>query len=275
MKSIAGNIIPAIATTNAIVAALQVSEAVKLITVKLQGTKAQAYAPRCMHVVPAPDSSGALVTSLPPDSANKNCIVCSTPTLTLAISVKHTSVAKLFKDVLRGHFSMIEPFVDNGQEFAETDVKEEDETDSEFEVCGQHLMRGCRAFCLNPRSLAAQARSQRHASHTMHAAPGGGLGDGALLTINDFAQDLEFNLVVQDVPTGFDEEKVPQLFKVLQPGQVLKPEWLLPAVSATAAGAGEKSPTAGDSGAHHIGGTKRPRGGDDKTPDQAKAARTG
>lgn len=95
----------------------------------------------------------------------------------------------------------------------------------------------------------------------MTKAPGGGLGDAALLTINDFAQDLEFNLVVQHVPGGFDEEQVPQLFKVLQPGQGLNPEWL--AQNTTV----EHPPLA-----TKMGGTKRPRDEDDDTK-ATKAAR--
>ena len=146
VKSIAGNIIPAIATTNAIVAALQVSEALKRVTAKVQGSVSAAFAPRCMHVVPTPDSSRALVTSLQPDTANKNCIVCSTPTLTLAVDAEHTTIASFFKNILRGHFSMIEPFVDNGEEFAETDVKEDDESQAEFEVSRRLSWQCCSSF---------------------------------------------------------------------------------------------------------------------------------
>jgi len=83
-----------------------------------------------------------------------------------------------------------------------------------------------------------------------------------MLTINDFAQDLEFNLVVQHVPGGFDEETVPQLFKVLQPGQEFKQEWLNKPET-------EQSRQALHS---HAGGKKRPRG-DANESSAAKSAR--
>jgi hypothetical protein len=100
------------------------------------------------------------------------------------------------------------------------------------------------------------------------------MGDGTLITVNDFAQDLEFNLLIKHVPGGFDEEQVPQLFKVLQPGQEVDTS-LLAAKEVGLELCAPAVPTGSLVGESSTGGSqKRPRSDDEVTSVTAKSART-
>lgn len=81
-KGIAGNIIPAISTTNAIVAGIQVMEAVKVIIAQdLDAIKLpHAY---CLR---DPTRKGQYLMPTDADEPSNSCFICGTATLTLEVS---------------------------------------------------------------------------------------------------------------------------------------------------------------------------------------------
>lgn len=106
IKSMAGNIVPAIATTNAVIAGLIVMEALKILAGNFNKCRTT-YLPK----YPNPRKQ-LLVTStllLP----NPSCYVCAPkPEATVRVNVR-TLTLRLFQDlVLKGHFGVVAPDVE-------------------------------------------------------------------------------------------------------------------------------------------------------------------
>ncbi|VIO97629.1 ThiF family protein, putative [Brugia malayi] len=95
IKSMAGNIIPAIATTNAIVAGLIVAEALKVVFIK-----------------PKPNPRGKILIEEMPSKPNQQCYVCSERReITLRLNIKLTTVFSLENKFLKGILHMVAPDV--------------------------------------------------------------------------------------------------------------------------------------------------------------------
>eukprot|EP00055_Hartaetosiga_balthica_P003557 m.8183 g.8183 ORF g.8183 m.8183 type:complete len:611 (-) comp3048_c0_seq1:133-1965(-) len=105
VKSIAGNIIPAIATTNAVVAGLIVNEAFKIIAGKLDTCKA-VYVSRTLM------GGNSILSAHALHKPNPKCYVCSSrPTCTVHVDIGTTTLHMLAEEVLKGALSLIEPSV--------------------------------------------------------------------------------------------------------------------------------------------------------------------
>ena len=123
IKEIAGNIIPAIATTNAIVAGLQVLQAFNLLRHKLEPStdaESTSTAPqpkevlgdcRCVFVQPQPNGMGRLLNPIALRPPNPKCPICNdeTQTLVLAIDTAVVTLAELVQNVLKGRLNLNEP----------------------------------------------------------------------------------------------------------------------------------------------------------------------
>jgi ubiquitin-like 1-activating enzyme E1 B len=76
-KGVAGNIIPAIASTNAIIAGLQVAQAIRMLTLCAQGTpltKEHCLTTYCQRM---PTRRGYYLQPSQPDPSNEGCYVCN------------------------------------------------------------------------------------------------------------------------------------------------------------------------------------------------------
>uniref|UniRef100_A0A8R1TWR5 SUMO-activating enzyme subunit n=1 Tax=Onchocerca volvulus TaxID=6282 RepID=A0A8R1TWR5_ONCVO len=105
IKSMAGNIIPAIATTNAIVAGMIVTEALKVVF----GAKNKL---RNVFIKPKPNPRGKILTEEVPSKPNQQCYVCSERReITLKLNVKSTTVHSLENKFLKGILHMVAPDV--------------------------------------------------------------------------------------------------------------------------------------------------------------------
>ncbi|VDK65044.1 unnamed protein product [Onchocerca ochengi] len=101
----AGNIIPAIATTNAIVAGMIVTEALKVVF----GAKNKL---RNVFIKPKPNPRGKILTEEVPSKPNQQCYVCSERReITLKLNVKSTTVHSLENKFLKGILHMVAPDV--------------------------------------------------------------------------------------------------------------------------------------------------------------------
>ncbi|CAA9994909.1 unnamed protein product [Nesidiocoris tenuis] len=105
VSAMAGNIIPAIATSNACIAGLIVLFALKVLDGKLEQCKT-------VYLQQELNSRGALIT---PETVftprNPNCFVCSSQSINLVTDISKLTIRDLEKSVLKGRLSMVEPEV--------------------------------------------------------------------------------------------------------------------------------------------------------------------
>eukprot|EP00300_Choanocystis_sp_HF-7_P014553 c18727_g1_i5.p1 GENE.c18727_g1_i5~~c18727_g1_i5.p1 ORF type:complete len:591 (+),score=149.92 c18727_g1_i5:37-1773(+) len=106
LKEIAGNIVPAIATTNAIVAGLMVTESIKVLQGRLGDT-------RFVYCNRHPTGKN-LLQALPHHPPNPKCYVCSSRVVRLGIDTNKRSLKFVIEEVLKSHFGLVEPTVTKG-----------------------------------------------------------------------------------------------------------------------------------------------------------------
>ena len=105
VKQIAGNIIAAVATTNAVVAGLQVLQLIQLLSWPPESDPATRVS-RCntVYVQEYPMSTGSLLMPVALVKPNKDCFVCSheTKEIHLLIDTTTTTLKRLLDDVVKG-----------------------------------------------------------------------------------------------------------------------------------------------------------------------------
>eukprot|EP00850_Spirogloea_muscicola_P016754 SM000138S00061 [mRNA] locus=s138:354795:359010:+ [translate_table: standard] len=134
-KGIAGNIIHAVATTNAIVAGLIVIEAIKLLNKQYD---------HCRMTFCAEHPQGRrqlLLVPLEPQEANPKCFVCSDIPLFLETDCNVTTLAKVLAVVIRGKMGVNSPMVMHGDSvlYETGDDLEKDEVER-YEANAQKLL---------------------------------------------------------------------------------------------------------------------------------------
>ncbi|GFR93876.1 SUMO-activating enzyme subunit 2 [Elysia marginata] len=137
IKSMAGNIIPAIATTNAIIAGVIVMETLKILAGKLNKCK-QVYLNR------VPNDRKRLLVPCALDPPRPKCYVCSSkPECTVRLNATKVTIKTLQDKILKGHLNMIAPDVeiDDGKD-------NEDKFLSDFDV-GNNSRLKCDDFLQN------------------------------------------------------------------------------------------------------------------------------
>ncbi|GLC36066.1 hypothetical protein PLESTB_000169600 [Pleodorina starrii] len=175
-KGMAGNIIHAIATTNAIISGLIVTEALKILAGCLEAV-------RNTYLYEFPTSKRQLVVQRP-DPPCKNCMVCGKAQLTLRISTEVATLASLLSGVIKKRLAVSTPnLVCGGFMYEEGEGLDEDEVAA--------------YAALLPRTLSAL--------------PGGGLRHGSVLTVQDQSQHFGVDIIIahsddlkaEDAPEGF------------------------------------------------------------------------
>ncbi|KAG2429091.1 hypothetical protein HXX76_011331 [Chlamydomonas incerta] len=175
-KGMAGNIIHAIATTNAIVSGLIVTEALKILAGCL-GALRNTFLyenPVAKRLVVGEASCGP----------KPGCMVCGKTQLTLRINTKTTPLSALLSGVIKRRLAVNSPnLLAGGFLYEEGEGLEDDEVAA--------------YAALLPRPLAEL--------------PGGGLGHGAILTVQDQSQHWGVDVIIahtedlspEDAPEGF------------------------------------------------------------------------
>ncbi|KAL0586526.1 hypothetical protein ABG067_003913 [Albugo candida] len=169
-KGIAGNIVPAIATTNAIVAGLQVLEAFRI----LQGHEPISQACHYTYCNQMWDSRGVLLNPVKLSPPNTSCLACSQHVTDLAIDTERTTLRQFISRVLKGKLGMNEPTISIGA----STIYEEGEC--------------------------AEASLSVHLDKVLSALPGSGIRHDTIVLIEDFSQDFQCQLHVSHCE--FDEE---------------------------------------------------------------------
>jgi len=174
-KGIAGNIVHAIATTNAISAGLIVMEAIKVLTQRIAD----------LRLVYLKKDGPKILHSSPCDIPRSNCIVCGgDKTVVLTINTHKFTLMQLFDKVLLKGLSFNEPSIDvvSSDNFIGTkeDHEEEDKT---------YLTR-------------------------ILSSPGVDIKDGSVLSVEDQSQTFNCTIRVQHSTDMDDEEQHPDGFRL-------------------------------------------------------------
>lgn len=180
-KGIAGNIIPAIATTNAIVAGLQVMQVFSILRAQSEN-KADQLKDVCKYNYCRRETTRKgyyLVPTVLPDP-NPSCFVCRNATIPLSLNVDKWTLQSLLSRIIKKDLGFQEPtLLLNGDIIWE----EGDDADSE-------------SYAIN-------------LSKFLSNLPCGGISDGTILHVEDFTQNLEVEVCIthKQVWETSDEEK--------------------------------------------------------------------
>ena len=195
VKGVAGNIVHAVATTNAIVGGLIVLEAMKILRKKkdAKGDEEDAEAkqqsrPPCRYTfVKKRATNNRLLEPVEPDPPNASCAVCGQARLELVCDTESFTLGRLLHDVLKKKLGMHAP-----------EIEAPDTT-----------------LYLQPEGLEEDEKAQyeKNLLAVLTALPAGGVRNGTELDISDFLQKFDFKLLVTHRPKReWDEEEDPDLF---------------------------------------------------------------
>ncbi|GIL50913.1 hypothetical protein Vafri_6998 [Volvox africanus] len=175
-KGMAGNIIHAIATTNAIISGLIVIEALKILA-------------GCHDVVrntflnEFPPSKRLLLVQNP-EPPSKTCMVCGKVTLSLKINTETATLSSLLSGVIKKRLAVNTPnLLCGGFLYEEGEGLEDDEVEAYTAML----------------------------SRTLASLPGGGLRHGSILTVQDQSQHFGVDVIIVHTE-GLNEEEAPEGF---------------------------------------------------------------
>ena len=184
-KEIAGNIIPAIATTNAIIAGFIVLEALKV----LSGRSEQCKYNVCNRLLTG-RRRDVLLAGTPLDPPSEGCYVCGTSTISLPLDTTAFTAGMLIDQVIKKHLSFNRPTID-----AETIAGDSDQ-----------IAEGADPDDLDETEVAKYAR-YRDLPLASLPQP---IVTGSTLAVDDMTQDLSVKITVrheildpEEVPAGF------------------------------------------------------------------------
>ncbi|VDL95114.1 unnamed protein product [Schistocephalus solidus] len=143
-KSLAGNIVPAIATTNAIIAGVMVLQGLNVLQNRLESV-------RTVYLRRQPAGYGRLLVACRPSPANPACLVCSqgpARELQLVCFPEHMRLCSLRDDVLVRRLGMLAPDVEiDGRGVILISSDEEETKDIENKTLADFLHPSCRLRC--------------------------------------------------------------------------------------------------------------------------------
>jgi len=194
-KGIAGNIIPAIATTNAICAGLQILQAFAILKKQVEKKKNQAESldlgGSCYYVncIRNRTRNGLYLTASPLEKPNPKCFVCKNAIIPLALNVEEWTLRDFLAKIVKGRLGFEEPTLMLQGDFI---WEEGDGAEVEFEMNLPKKLSGL---------------------------PCGGIQHGTVLEIDDNSQNLSIQVAIthQDVWEGDEVPDFPFTVGALPP----------------------------------------------------------
>jgi len=169
-KGIAGNIIPAIATTNAIVAGLQILQGFHILKKQIEGKKGELKGV-CSYTYCLRDKTRKgfylLPTSLP--DPNPKCFVCKNAVINLSLDTAKWTLEMVLRRIIKKELGFMEPSLTIGSSI----IYEEGEDIEEDEYAAMVVKK-------------------------LPDLPAGGVKHGTIIRIEDFTQDLEVEICVHN-----------------------------------------------------------------------------
>ncbi|WOK93585.1 SUMO-activating enzyme subunit 2-like [Canna indica] len=173
-KGIAGNIVHAVATTNAIIAGLIVIEAIKVLQDNFQNC-------RMTYCLEHP-SRKMLLMPVEPFEANKSCYVCSETPLLLEVNTRTSTLWDFIDKIVKNKLGMSFPLIMQG-----TTLIFEGGDDLEEDVAANYALNLDKVLAELPAPVTS----------------------GTILTVEDLQQELSCHINVKH-REEFDEEKEPE-----------------------------------------------------------------
>jgi len=181
VKSMAGNIIPAIATTNAVIGGLIVMNAINIIDGRLKDCK------NIFFIEQPSNKRILLVSEIPKPSSS--CYVCQKNFITIKLNTNTVKVGQLVHDILKKHLAFSLPMLTLGNDLL---YESGDEDLSKEEI------------------RARDALEQKVLSSYR-------MGDNSILSVEDYLQDFKVSILIQHVESfgegGQDETKKKEVDK--------------------------------------------------------------
>lgn len=164
-KGMAGNIIHAIATTNAIVSGLIVVQAMKV----LAGAQESISKYRAAYIQQYP-SNKKIITPIQCMPPNQDCPVCSLVPLQLPVNTTTVTFGRFIDEIVKSEWGFKEFIVDNGADFLfeEGEFLEEDEVEANKKYLGM----------------------------TLNKLPGGGIVNNSVVTVTDEGSNLKVPVII-------------------------------------------------------------------------------
>jgi ubiquitin-like 1-activating enzyme E1 B len=184
IKAIAGNIVPAISTTNAIIAGLLIQEAIKVLNDELSKTRVV----HCLRNTAMVKRKPCLLYPLPTPKPNKDCYVCQSKYVNLRLNINKTTLGYFIESILKKNLTLLYPMI-----VAESNLIYE---------CGDDI-----------EGEDAEMYSKRLTKTLSEL----GMEENTTLTIEDFFQDINWTIIL----TNKDEDV--DLFEIQGKMNVEKP----------------------------------------------------
>ena len=195
-KGVAGNIVHAVATTNAIVSGLIVIEALKILNAQKHLDEKEEGEGKNDRLIKLANSrytfvgnfnaGRQLLQPLAPDEQNPKCVVCANARAELCCDISKTTLADVISKVLKKKLNTNEPTVLKGDDMLHEEGEDLDDDEVEnYAAIGKRTLQDL------------------------------GLESGGILCVDDNSQELKFDLVVvhQDLEE-FDEDAFPEGFEL-------------------------------------------------------------
>jgi len=177
VKAIAGNIVPAIATTNAVIAGFLVTEGIKVFKSMFENRNKKepvSYVSECKEIelrrtTAKKNRKDCYVLSVPLRGPNPNCYVCSSAFISLECNCHNTTLGYFVSEILQKRLALQEPLINAGNDII-------------FE-CGEGL---------------EQDEIEMYQSKLSKTLDQIKITNQTVLTVEDFLQDINWKITIHD-----------------------------------------------------------------------------